>query len=505
MSQKVSRAAVISALCATFVLAFCTMSAQDTIPFFQPGKIRVLIFSGRNNHDWRTTTPFLRKVLVNSGRFDVRVEEEPAGVTATTLAAYDVLVLDYQGPRWGEVTENAVENFVKQGKGLLAVHAANYAFTGLEVLADNHKPSGLKQPPWPEYLQMIGGWWTVGPPKTAHAPRHCFTVKFVDREHPVTRGLAESFRVSDELYHSPRMSPGAHILATAFDDPANGGTGKDEPIIWTVNYGQGRTLYTALGHDVSAQQESGFVSTFTRGVEWAATGAVTLSPAGTLPSQAPPPLRLLVVTGGHPYATTFYTVFEGADDLHWEHALSNHEAYRGDLRKKYDVLVLYDFTQEISDAEKANLRDFAEAGKGIVVLHHAIADYQDWEWWYKEVVGGKYLLKPDGSMPASTFKDNQESCVRPAMRHPITAHVGTMHLWDETYHGMWISPDVKVLLQSDAPTSDGPVAWISPYAKSRVVYIQLGHGESAHLYPAYRVLVQDAIRWTSGRLDAEKK
>jgi type 1 glutamine amidotransferase len=102
-------------------------------------------------------------------------------------------------------------------------------------------------------------------------------------------------------------------------------------------------------------------------------------------------------------------------------------------------------------------------------------------------------------MPASTYKDSQEACIRPVMRHPITAHIGTMHLWDETYHGMWISPDVKVLLQSDAATSDGPVAWISPYPKSRVVYIQLGHGESAHLYPAYRLLVQNAIRWTGGR------
>jgi type 1 glutamine amidotransferase len=504
MNPKISRTAVIFVFFATFPLAFCTMIAQDTLPFFQPGKIRVLILSGRNNHDWRATTPFLRKILVDSGRFDVRVEEEPAGVTAATLAAYDVLVLDYEGPRWGDVTERAVENFVKQGKGLVAVHAANYAFTGLEVLADNHKPSGLQQPPWLEYLQMVGGWWTEGRPKTAHAPRHCFTVKFIDHEHPITRGLAESFRISDELYHSPQMSPGAHILATAFDDPANGGTGKDEPLMWTVNYGQGRVFYTALGHDVSAQQESGYVCTFARGAEWAATGAVTLSSSGTLASQAPPPLRLLVVTGGHPYATTFYTVFEGADDLHWEHALSNHEAFRGDIRNEYDVLVLYDFSQEISDVEKTNLRNFVEAGKGVVVLHHAIADYQDWEWWYKEVVGGKYLLKPDGSMPASTYLHDQESCIKPVLPHPITAHIGTMHLWDETYKGMWISPDVKVLLRSDAPTSDGPVAWISPYTKSRVVYIQLGHGESAHLYPAYRVLVQDAIRWTGGRLDAER-
>ncbi len=140
-----------------------TAAAQVTIPFFQPGKIRVLILSGRNNHDWRTTTPFLRKTLVESGRFDVRVEEEPMGITEATLAAYDVLVLDYDGPRWGETTEKAVENFVKSGKGLVAIHAASYAFSGLEALGDNHRPMGLKEPPWPEYFKMIGGWWTARP------------------------------------------------------------------------------------------------------------------------------------------------------------------------------------------------------------------------------------------------------------------------------------------------------------------------------------------------------
>ena len=486
------------------VLIALVAPAQDTLPFFQPGKIRVLIFSGRNNHDWRTTTPFLKKLLVDSGRFDVRVEEEPDGVTEATLAAYDVLVLDYNGPRWGAVTEKAVVSFVKSGKGLVAVHAASYAFAGLVVLGDNHRPMGFKEPPWPEYLQMVGGWWTEGPPKTAHAPRHCFQVKFVDRSHPVAQGMAESFTVSDELYHSHRMSPDVHVLATAYDDPGNGGTGKDEPMIWTVNYGNGRVLYTALGHDVAAMQEAGFVSTFVRGTEWAATGAVTVSDDGKLRRSSPAPLRLLVVTGGHDYSTTFYTVFEGADDLNWTHAVSNHEAFKADIRKDYDVLVLYDLSNEITDMEKSNLKDFVEASKGLVVLHHAIVDYQTWEWWYKDVVGGKYLLKPEGTMPASTYQHDQEVSIKPVMQHPILAHVGSMHLWDETYKGMWISPEVKVLLKTDNPTSDGPVAWISPYPRSRVVYIELGHGASAHLYPAYRILVQDAIRWSAGRLDSPK-
>jgi hypothetical protein len=484
------------------VVVFCSKAAtaQVTLPFFQPGKIRVLILSGRNNHDWRATTPSLRKTLVGSGHFDVRVEEEPMGITEATLAAYDVLVLDYDGPRWGEATEKAVEDFVKSGKGLVGIHAASYAFTGLEVLGDNHRPMGLREPPWPEYLKMLGGWWSAGPPKSGHAPRHCFTVKLVDRNHPITEGMKKSFVVSDELYHSLQMSPEAHVLATAFDDPKNGGTGKDEPMIWTVNYGNGRTMYTALGHDVAALEETGFVNTFLRGTEWAATGEVTL-PAGTLAAKTETtPLRLLVVTGGHEYPTTFYTVFEGADDLHWDHAVSNHEAFQNDLRGRYDVLVLYDLSHEISDLEKTHLRAFVEGRKGIVVLHHAIADYPSWEWWYKEVVGGKYFQVPEGNTPASTFKHDEEQCVTVVTEHPITARVGTLHLWDEVYKGMWISPEVKVLLKTDNPLSDGPVAWISPYPRSRVVYIQLGHGETAHLHAGYRTLVQDAIRWSARRL-----
>jgi hypothetical protein len=474
--------------------------AQEMTPFFPPGKIRVLIFSGRNNHDWRSTTPFLKQLLLRSGRFDVRVEEEPAGTTARTLAAYDVLVLDYTGPRWGEATEKAVEDFVRSGKGLVAVHGASYAFTGLEVLGDGHKGTGIKQPPWPEYLKMLGGYWTEGPPKTGHAPYHSFQVRITDPQHPIAQGMKESFPATDELYHSHRMQPEAHVLATGFDDPKLGGTGKDEPILWTVSYGNGRVFYTALGHDLAAMQESGFKNTFVRGVEWAATGKVTLPPAVASQPATEAPLRLLVVTGGHDYSTSFYTLFQGVEDFQWQHAATNHEAFRADIRKDYDVLVLYDMSREISEAERKNLVDFLESGKGVVVLHHAIADYPSWDWWSREVVGGKYLEKPEGDRPASTYLHDQELFVEPAANHPILSGVGQMHLWDETYKGMWISPRVTVLLKTDNPTSDGPVAWISPYAKSRVVYIQLGHDQMAHLHPAYQALVRNAIRWAGGRL-----
>jgi len=491
---------------ASGVLAVCIMAGiqfarPDVTRLFRPGTIRVLIFSGFNNHDWRTTTPFLRKLLTDTDRFDVRVCEDPQGTAAETLSPFDVLVIDYCGPRWGETAEKAVESFVKSGKGMVIVHGASYAFAGLEILGDGHRSTGTKEAPWPEYGHMVGGFWPGIPAKQFHGQRHSFTVKIVDKEHPIFQAMGDSFVATDELYHSMQFFPETKVLATAYDGPAMGGTGKEEPMLTAVNYGKGRVFYTALGHEVPAMSENGFMETFVRGTEWAATGKVTLEANAASAKPKLPPLRTLVVTGGHDYEPSFYTVFEGYDDLAWIHAVSNTTAFKSDIRKKYDVLVLYDMSSDLDENGRKNLRDFVESGKGVVVLHHAIADYPAWPWWYKEVVGGKYFVQPEGNTPGSTYKHDQDLFVRPTGNHPITNPIGPIHIRDEAYKGMWINPDNKVLLKTDHPASDGPLMWISPYEKSHVVYLELGHDAYAHRHPAYKALVRNSILWSAGRLN----
>ncbi len=165
------------------------------------------------------------------------------------------------------------------------------------------------------------------------------------------------------------------------------------------------------------------------------------------------------------------------------------------------MLVFYDFTRALNETAQKNLRDFVESGKGIVVLHHALLDFQDWPWWYEDVVGGRYRLKREGDHPASTVKNDQRIDVTPAGEHPITAEIGPFQIEDETYKGMYFSTRNRALLFTDNPNSDRLVAWIGPCTTSRVVAIQLGHGPSAHRNPAYRALVHNAILWAAGRLN----
>jgi len=211
-------------------------------------------------------------------------------------------------------------------------------------------------------------------------------------------------------------------------------------------------------------------------------------------------VRVLVVTGGHDYPTSFYTVFE-QPGLAWDHETTSESAYRRDLRDRYDVVVLYDLSSTLSEPGRANLRAFAESGKGIVVLHHALCSLNDWDW-YRDLVGARYFVQAQPGHPLSTYQHDETIPVAMARPHPITRGLDLVEIHDETYHGMWFAPENTVLLTTTHPRSDGPLAWISGYPSSRVVAIQLGHGREAHVHPGYRALVRNAILWSAGGLQS---
>lgn len=211
---------------------------------------------------------------------------------------------------------------------------------------------------------------------------------------------------------------------------------------------------------------------------------------GMLP--AAEPVRVLVVTGGHDHEASFYAIFDKQAD--WRVNINPHPgAFNGDLRRNTDVLVLYDMVKDLEPKKQERLREYVEAGRGVVVLHHAIGDYLTWPFWSEEVVGGR---GPDKDW---LYKHDLDLTIKPQMEHPVLAGIKEFRINDETYKNLIISPKVKVLLRTDHPTSDGPVAWLGLHPKARVVYIELGHGRLAHENPVYRRLIANAINWAAGK------
>jgi type 1 glutamine amidotransferase len=211
------------------------------------------------------------------------------------------------------------------------------------------------------------------------------------------------------------------------------------------------------------------------------------------------PVRALLITGGHEHEAAFYTLFVGYDDIGPVPVTTSASAFKDDLRSRYDVVIMYDFTRDLDEQGRKNLRAFVEGGKGVVVLHHALLDYQDWSWWTDEAVGGSYRLKREGDRPSSTVKNNERMAVKPQGTHPVLSGIAPFDVVDECYKRMRFSDRVQPLLTTDNPNSDTVLAWVGPTPGLKVVAIQLGHGPAAFRNPTYRALIHNAILWSSGR------
>lgn len=220
--------------------------------------LRVLMLSGQNNHDWRATTPVIQTILSNAGPFHVEVTEHPEHCDRKQLDRYDVLISNWNNwgdvavKEWPEKTREAFLGFVRDGRGLVIVHAGSSSFLD-----------------WKEYQQLVGGTWGA---ETGHGKRHEFEVKLV-KDHPITRGL-QAFKTTDELWHRTAVQPDIQVLATAYSSKENGGSGRDEPVAFVTAFGKGRCFNLVLGHDIDAMKADGFKALLARGTAWAAAGKV---------------------------------------------------------------------------------------------------------------------------------------------------------------------------------------------------------------------------------------
>ena len=116
-------------------------------------------------------------------------------------------------------------------------------------------------------------------------------------EHPVMKGLPSRWlHAKDELYDRLRgPAENVTVLASTFSSKESNGSGEEEPSLMAINFGKGRVFHTAMGHnngpDITSQRCVGFITTFQRGTEWAATGKVTQEIPADFPTEEKVSLR----------------------------------------------------------------------------------------------------------------------------------------------------------------------------------------------------------------------
>lgn len=291
--------------------------------------LRALIVDGQNTHRvWPKSTVMMKRYLEESQRFEVDVYRSnptwrgerhpdyyamltPDGTVAVEdpvtdehfspdFSAYDVVVANFGGRAadWPQATRTAFESYMKAGGGFVAVHSANNLF-----------------PDWLEYNRMIAlGGWNERTEKHgpyvffdddgklvrdtsegrggAHGDKHEFRITLREA-HTITDGMPRVWmHTKDECYEKLRgPAMNLTILASAYCSVESGGAGRHEPMLMTIQYGDGRVFHTTLGHEDYSFESVGFVSTFLRGAEWAATGEVSLPVPEDFPTADAPSVR----------------------------------------------------------------------------------------------------------------------------------------------------------------------------------------------------------------------
>jgi len=289
----------------------------------QAQKLKALIIDGQNNHEvWPKSTIMMKQYLEETGLFEVDIDRTQftwmakrekdflpiAGVGETQdlekpkldpefsprFDQYDVVVSNFgwMAADWPEATQKALEEYMKNGGGFVSVHAADNCF-----------------PDWHEYNRMIGlgGWGgrnekhgpyvyytnegeLVRDPSPgsagAHGPQHQFHVTVRVDDHPITKGMPKVWLTAQDECYAKLRGPAEDmtILATGKDISGKAPTDRHEPMLMVLDYGKGRVFHTTLGHDDYSIESVGFIISFLRGTEWAATGKVTIPIPGDFPN-----------------------------------------------------------------------------------------------------------------------------------------------------------------------------------------------------------------------------
>jgi len=262
----------------TSVLLFFVASAflwEMQLVFAQPAakKVKVLVVTGIEYHDWRATAPQIAKQLASCSDLDVLLEPDYNILCTDKIFNYDVIFFNFcilqdfdKETRNDGLAIDNIEKFLKSGKGIVIYHLA----------------IGMFEKHTDRVLPLIGRDYDRALPP--HDPFRNFEVTITDREHPITKHIPD-FNIDDELYTCMRGDHPIRVLAEAMSSEQQ----KKYPMAYLYKYGEGYAFTTVLGHDMQALKSPAFVTMLRNAVLWLGKKGVPKEPATVVAPGRPIP------------------------------------------------------------------------------------------------------------------------------------------------------------------------------------------------------------------------
>jgi type 1 glutamine amidotransferase len=215
-----------------------------------PKTVSVVLWVGGFAHDFDAFAKILSRELPKQAPLHIEVVHDAGFLNRPRAEQPAVILMDhcYQSAQ-GVLDKQQKANllaWVRSGVGVVAVHASYYSFPEWNEVRELYGPRFIKHEKVDQY---IAG-------------------KFVDRAHPISKDLPETFRLRSELYQSTPLPGDCHLLATATDEGAT----TAHPSVWTRNYGHGRVVTILPAHWPDAYDVKEFQQLIANSVLWAAGG-----------------------------------------------------------------------------------------------------------------------------------------------------------------------------------------------------------------------------------------
>ena len=245
--------------------------AMPTKAVAEPAKPRKLLVIDLVNGYYHTSIPYWNKALEmmgeKTGAFSVTISEDVNMFSAENLAQFDAVCFNntVKLPLCPDKTPElckSLMDFVKGGKGLVAIHAGTDTFYAQPYV-------------WTEGSEMLGGKFT-GHPWTANGT---WAIKIDEPNHPLMAPFkGKGFKISDEIYRTepPLYSRSKQLVLMSLDmsDEATKNTAEkpsdaDTGISWIKTWGDGRVFYCSLGHNHDVTWTAPVLEHYLRGIQFA--------------------------------------------------------------------------------------------------------------------------------------------------------------------------------------------------------------------------------------------